>query len=60
MATMDWLTNPTDTVLYHQIFLATQEAFTENGDEALDSSVIFGTLLVGPCIPRPRLNSGLT
>ena len=46
---MTWQTVPTDTILYHQMSLATPDGFSEIADQAEDTTVYFAALRVGTC-----------
>ncbi|KIP05603.1 hypothetical protein PHLGIDRAFT_108072, partial [Phlebiopsis gigantea 11061_1 CR5-6] len=41
----NWVTEPTDTILYHKQFLVTPQAFTEMGNQAQDATVYLAALL---------------
>ena len=54
---MTWQTVPTDTILYHQVSLATPDGFSEIADQAEDTTVYFAALRVGTCTRNDILHS---
>ena len=42
----NWITQPTDTILYHKQFLTVPQAFTEIGNQAQDAMVYLAAPLV--------------